>query len=126
MKYDNKESNIVQENEYGYLTDKHFPSDQEFYINVPKIMPHINRGKPKVTPVGIPKGIFINDGACKPQASSVQSQQNYLLIPRFENKDFEFKINTKKNGADAIDIGTQFFVKFTDANILVFHVADDM
>jgi hypothetical protein len=125
MTYNNENKNIVQENEYAYSLKDQKAYDRKWYLNVPKIMPNIPRGEPKMTPVSIPQGILANDGACKPSISAVKSQQNFLYVPRSENITLDYKGNIKMQGMPAIKKGTQFHVKFTDENILTYLVVDD-
>lgn len=125
MTYNNQNKNIIQENEYAYSLKNQKAYDRQWYMNVPKIMPNIARGEPKKTPVSIPQGLLINDGACKPSISPMKNQQNFLLIPRSENITLDYKGNMKVDGIPGIKKGTRFHIKFTDENILTRLVVDD-
>ena len=122
MGYRATEENVVKESEYGYLTTKQSKDADSFYLRIPKLMPWIMGGKPKTTPVSINKSIIINDAACKPSVNSKASQQNYILVPRFKNTDYEYKADSIGN----IHSGAKFLVNFIEGNILDYHVSDDI
>lgn len=122
MGYKAAEDNVVQDSEYGYLTTNQSKGSSSFYLRIPKLMPWVMGGKPKTTPVSINKGIIINDGACKPTVSSKATQQNYILVPRFSNTDYEYKADIH----GIIHSGAKFLVNFVESNILDYHVSDDV
>lgn len=61
-----------------------------FQLNIPKIMPDIPRGIPKVyPPVGLSDGFLCNSSQCKPVVSKTCVYQNFITIPLYDNRDFK-------------------------------------
>lgn len=73
---------------------------------VPKIMPLMEMGLPKETPVQLSDSLFINDKACKPSINSVIYQRNYLKATRPDNCSFayELKFHTMKLEVEVLHV----------------------
>lgn len=85
-------------------------------LYIPKLMPKIAFGVPKVTPVPLNKAILINDDACKPAISATISSQNYKTVPRANNRKFarvnfthgaEIQVSCTEGDPDTLTISTK-------------------
>lgn len=76
----------VKENEYFYNLVVISPRPSSVIANVPKLMPLIPVGEPRVTKGTINRSIFCNASECKPVPSHVISLQNYITIPRHKHE----------------------------------------
>lgn len=61
-------------------------------LYIPKLMPLISFGSPKVTPKSLNKSCFVNDDSCKPTPASTINTQNYKTVPKPTNRRF-FRVN---------------------------------
>ena len=57
-------------------------------LYIPKIMPMIGFGAPRITNSYVSDSCFCNDKACKPSISSNISTQNYVTVPIYDNNEF--------------------------------------
>lgn len=65
-------------------------SSGPFPLNIPKLMPDIPRGIPKVnSPVGLSDGCFCNSSQCKPVVSKTIVFQNFYTVPLHDNRGFK-------------------------------------
>lgn len=72
-------------------------SNGTLLLHIPKLMPAVPFGTPKITPVPLSASIFINDEKCKPKPPKTINTQNYLTVPRQEDRFF--KRATLKKGS---------------------------
>ena len=73
-------------------------SSGELQLNIPKLMPDIPRGLPKVyPPSGLSDGFLCNSSQCKPRVSNTYTTQNFISVPLYDNR--EFKNSSFRKGA---------------------------
>jgi len=61
-------------------------------LHIPKLMPLIGFGAPKVSTASVSDGCFCNDKACKPSVASTIGTQNYVTVPIYDNNEFQCPI----------------------------------
>lgn len=86
-------------------------------IYIPKLMPYITKGNPRVQSV-VTNGnmIFVNDITCKPNAPMVVRTQNYIS-PKFASNGTWYPIIDDPD-EDDVPSGTSVNVTFASGNIL--------
>lgn len=99
---------------YSPISGDSNASNLQLYI--PKLMPLISFGKPKVTPIPLDKSILENDDSCKPSVNSMIKTQNYRTVPRTNNRKFariqflqgaEIQIEVKDGDPDNLYVSTK-------------------
>lgn len=89
-------------------------SSQKLYI--PKLMPLISFGAPKITSESLNKSIFLNADECKISVSSTIQSQNYKTVPKPANRKFErilltqgvtMQVEVKNGNPDQMYISTK-------------------
>lgn len=78
--------------EYAYTTTKHdvITAGQTLPLYVPKLMPKINNGEPKISKL-VTKGsrVFKNSSSCKPTVGRILQKQNYITPKLSNNKSWK-------------------------------------
>ena len=64
----------------------HYPTGRPLKLHIPKIMPHISAGTPRIIPSSLSSGCYANDSSCKPHVPSTVSTQNYITVPFRANR----------------------------------------
>lgn len=59
--------------------------------NMPKLMPNIGIGIPKVVITSLSDGCFCNSSECKPQVSKVIQTQNFITVNAYGNREVTYK-----------------------------------
>lgn len=99
---------------YSPISGNSNASNLQLYI--PKLMPQINFGVPKVVPLPINKSILVNDEECKPTISTTINTQNYKTVPRTNNRKFgrielkqgaEVQVEVKDKNPDTMYVSTK-------------------
>lgn len=57
-------------------------------LHIPKIMPLIPRGKPKVTVSSLNKSCYLNEKSCAPSVPTTVRTQNYISVKQRDNRHF--------------------------------------
>jgi len=110
--------------EYCFLLEDTSAGASYFKMNVPKIMPLIPQGDPISVTTPYNNNIFINDPACKPQASPTIDIQNFITLPKFRNTNMP-KVKDP-DGDGIIPKGERFIVVVMDHNIKDIYVTDNI
>lgn len=64
-------------------------------VQIPKLCPLLGTGLPKKEVVGLVSTCFINAPECKPNVSKTVNTQNYILVYRTTNRNFQYSTFTK-------------------------------
>lgn len=84
----NTETWKVKSQELAKTTPSSCSTSSPLRLHIPKLMPMIPFGTPKVTNASVSDGCFCNDKACKPSISKSIGTQNYVTVPIYDNNDF--------------------------------------
>ena len=61
-------------------------------VHIPALMPMISFGVMSTSSKPINKSCFCNDSKCKPSVASSLTTQNYLIVPVYDNNEFNLPI----------------------------------
>lgn len=79
--------------EVGFtITPPYTSSSGPQVLYIPKLMPLITQGKPKVTQATLSDSCYINDKPCKPTVAKKISVQNYITVPPQDNRSFSLPV----------------------------------
>lgn len=108
----------LEKKEIAIILPKSCGANGDLQVNIPKLMPLISRGKPKVSPpFGLSAGCLCNSGDCKPTVSSQICSQNFITVPHCPNRDFQ-------NGT--FYEGDKLYVEFENDDIYQMHTDNSM
>ena len=71
----------------AYTLERSEYDDEKFKCNIPKIMPFIEKGTPRVITRGFSSGILINSRQTRPVIQPTVKTANYIEIPRLTFAD---------------------------------------
>lgn len=112
----------IQQLEYAFLLEKTSSTADKFKLNIPKIMPLIERSTPIKLKKVFNDNIFANAVACRPNGLNNVHLQNYLTVEPFRNTDFAYK----ENAEGFIDVDDTFIVSFMNKNVRDVKITDNI
>lgn len=84
----NTEKWEVKYQELAWTAPPSCSTSSPLLLYIPKLMPMIGFGAPKITPRGLSDGCYCNAEECKPSVSKTISVQNYCTVPIYDNNEF--------------------------------------
>lgn len=87
----------IEQYEMGFFAPNHSYTSSPLRLQIPKLMPLIDRNKAKVfNPERVSDSCYCNAKECKPRVGNSIVKQNYFTVPIY--KDNEFKESHMKHG----------------------------
>lgn len=113
---------VINDREYFYNLNSPYYCPKSILANIPKLMPKIPIGEPKVVKASISSTMFCNAKECKPQPPNIIDVQNYVTLVNHSNLSPSYW-STSTNGR--MNKKVRHIVEITNKDIRQMHFIED-